>query len=483
MLAALAAVAATSGADLDADEAVLSADAAELYALLASAVEDSRAELLRRIQAIADAPDAPTRAATARACQDIVARFAGAAAEAGFVAFATLCAGLGYQFAAMPPDDAWPASLLQGLAQLPQRLLDYLEAPLAASTRIAVVETLLDPRWPDPLSPVNAEELVLELYRDPLSLEAEAVPERPTEVASEDLELRLAEDIDASVLASFRREGPDLALKLATVLERIIAGEGGEDALRQAQRFAHTIKGSANVCGVRAIAVLSHHLEDLLEFLTEQGLAPSAALGTTLAAGADGLAVMFDVINGIEPDDPEGLRPIMQEVLDWANRIDRQGVAALADDGGESGPLARIADGRDWSRLGRARETAPDEEETYIQVPARVIDDLLRQVGELTMALSQSEERLRQAQRALSDVRRDRATELPACRRAGKAGRSARAGQRGRPGRLCEHRGRLRPAGAGAVQRDVHRDPSPQRGCERRARAGADARRDAARSG
>ncbi|MBK1716421.1 hybrid sensor histidine kinase/response regulator [Thiocystis violacea] len=379
------------------DETELGDAAAELYALLAYAVEDSREELLRRIRAIAGASDGEARAGAARACRDILARFAGAAAEAGFVSLATLCASLGYQFAAMPPEVAWPDSMLEDLERLPRCLLEYLEAPLVASTRIELVETLLDPRWPNPLSPVNAEELILELYRDPLLVESEERPSRAREIEPEDLDLRPAEEIDAAILASFRREGPDLALGLATVLQRIIAGAGGEAALREAQRFAHTLKGSANVCGVRAIAVLSHHLEDLLEFLTEQGVAPSAALGETLTAGADGLAIMFDVLEGVEPWDPEALRPIMLEVLDWANRIDREGLAALGDEA--SAPRSTVAS----DSAEAAPEAAPDEDEAYIQVPARVIDDLLRQVGELTMTLSQSEERLRQAQRTLRE--------------------------------------------------------------------------------
>lgn len=385
------------------DTAELSVDAVELYALLASAVEDVSAELLRRFESLAVADDEDARIATAGACRDIFTRVAGAAAEAGFLAFATLCASLGFQFAAMPTQAAWPDDLLKGLERLPQRLLDYLEAPLTAATRIELVASLRDPRWPDPLSPVNAEELIVELYNDPLSLETEVVPARPSLIETDDLALVSTEDIEASVLASFRREGPELALELSASLERVIAGQGGEEALRQAQRFAHTIKGSANVCGVRAIAVLSHHLEDLLEFLTEQDRTPSAALGDTLTAGADALSVMFDVINGVEAYDPDGLRPTMQEVLDWANRIDREGVAALADDGDESAALARSAPVSTQSAPEDHPEAVADAEEAYIQVPARVIDDLLRQVGELTMALSQSEERLRQAQGTLHE--------------------------------------------------------------------------------
>ncbi len=378
------------------EQAELGEEAAELLAILACAAEESREELLQRIDEIANATDAEVRTNAARAFQEVLVCLADASSEAGFLAFATLCASLGYQVAAMEADRPWPASLLERLARVPADLQTYLDDPLPEPKRRALVEILLDPSWPDPISDTNAEELTAELYLDPLSLEPEEGPTRATEIEVEDLSLSPAEDIDATVFASFRREGPELTLKLGNAVQSLLEGRGGEEALRQAQRLAHTIKGSANICGVRAIAVLGHHLEDLLEFLTARSIGPTPALGDALAAGADGLALMFDMIEGVEPPDPAGLRPILQEVLDWANRIDREGSAALAMDATESQP--RAAPAVDAPPAPPRSETETDAAETYLQVPARAIDDLLRLVGELSMTLAQSEEQLSQAQ-------------------------------------------------------------------------------------
>ena len=419
---------------------VLSDDALELLAILAAAVEDNFRDFLQRVADIAGARRAVDRSVGAAACREILERFAEASADVGFAAFATLCSGLGEQMGARSPKSAWPKSLIEDLTHLPQRMLDYLADPLAEAPRLALVASLTHPRWPEPLSTDRVPDLSQALYEDPLALEVEAGPVRAVEVQDEDLSLAPAEDIDFSVLSSFRREGPDLAQRLATIIQVILGGGAIEDALRQAQRYAHTLKGSANVCGVRAVAFLGHHLEDLLAFLTEREIAPSPALGAVLVTAADGLAAMFDVINGVEQHDPGEFRPLVQQVLDWANRIDQEGAAALewtapvAESGspvasaltppvpGTSAPHPRsatlsaalepAAPAPGWMPRPSASETLSaalepqaraEADDAYLQVPARTVDNLLRLMGEMSLALSQSAEQLRQASSTLRE--------------------------------------------------------------------------------
>ncbi len=388
-----------TAAEADLESAALGEDAAELLAILSTAIEDSRADLLAHVAALGGAADAPRRSAAAGACGDILGRVAEASAAVGLGAFAEVCAGLADRIAMRPPEDTWPAPLIEDLAALPGRMLRYLGDPLCAVARLGLAGSLMHPDWPQPLDRDGIGPLVAALRQDPLALESETGTARAAELETGDLSLVPADDTDSAVLASFRREGPDLARRLGAVLEGLPSGRVGTEDLRQAQRFAHTLKGSANICGVRAIAVLSHYLEDLLELLIERELAPGRALGQTLVAGADGLAAMLDMLNGLEPPDPEGLRPLVQQVLDWANRLDREGAAALADAEPLSGPEDEDAQAPLPEISGDA-----DAEESYLQVPARAIDDLLRLVGELSLALSQSEDALRHAQRTLREA-------------------------------------------------------------------------------
>lgn len=383
----------------------LADEAIELLGLLAAAVEEMGEELVKRIDDIAESADGSIRGDAALAIQEILVCLADAAAQVEFLAFSTVCASLGYKIASMPTDTPWSVSHVEILRALPTRLRHYLFDPLAESTRLALVETLCADQWTESLSDEDALALIALLYDEPQRIETETGPRRPLVITADDLSLRLADEVDTAIFASFRREGETLTHQLATVVQQIIAGDAEEDALRQAQRFAHTIKGSANVCGVRAIALLGHYLEDLLEFLTEHDLAPGVALGDTLAAGVDALAIMFDIINGVEPDDPDSLRPIMQAVLDWANRIDCEGVAAI-----EATPLApesvatESADTHPAQPAVTLAATQADTQEVYLQVPAKTVEELLRLVGELSMALSQSEQQLGQAQRTLRET-------------------------------------------------------------------------------
>lgn len=386
----------------------LSEEAVELLAILSSAIEDMAEELGLRIDDLARDASSECRHDAALAVQEILVCLADAASQAGFLSFSSVCASLGYKIAAMPAEEPWARGHLDELKQLATRIQGYLFDPLAETTRLGLVELLCASYWSEPLSRRDAIDLVQGLRREPLMLEAEPRAARPQRIDPEDLGLELAEDIDASVILSFRREGPELAQQLAVALQTLMEG-GAPDAVRQAQRLAHTIKGSANICGLRAIAVLGHHMEDLLEFLAEHELAPGAALGDALAAAADGLALMLDVVNGVEPNDPETFRSIMQEVLDWANRIDREGRAAVVEVRPETASASadRVAEPEPEHPADPAAPPVVDEkdpDETYLQVPARTIDELLRLVGELSMALSQSEEQLGQAQRVLGEA-------------------------------------------------------------------------------
>ncbi|EXJ14741.1 hybrid sensor histidine kinase/response regulator [Imhoffiella purpurea] len=397
------------------DAQALGEEAAELLGILVGAIAESREEFLERVEEIAEAGDGDARVLAAQACREILDRFATASAQAGFLAFSTLCEGVGERILAQPSASEWSDSLIDGLIQLPWRMQVYLERPLDAATGRELVELLTDPHWLDPIRTDAAEALAHELGQDPLLLEPDAGSIYPEAVTREDLSLAPAEDIDPVVLASFRREGPDLAHRLASSIQSILSGGGGEPTL-DAQRWAHTLKGSANICGVNAIAVLSHYLEDLLEFLTVQGLTPTPELGETLAAGADGLALMLDMLNGVEPEDPETLRLIVQEVLDWANRIGRGGASALTiepeisappstdRDAIEPEPEAESDPGSSAMPSEMSSDVSSERDDAYLQVPARTVDDLLRLVGELAVSLSRSEEQLAQARRVLGEA-------------------------------------------------------------------------------
>jgi len=410
LVAAAPRPAAESSSAASPGEAALRSEVEDLLAILADALEETEQDFHRWIEAIAGTDEeAGSQAVTA--CREHLERFAEASVAVGIESFGEVCRRLAQTIGQV--ERPWPEALLAALGQVPARMRAYLDAPLANDGRRGLVGLLWDVPWSTAMAAADAEALIGRLRQELVDLQPEQGSQRAEVIAEEDIALRPAEDVDAPVLASFRREGPDLARRLSAVLQAP-AGSIEQQGWHQAQRLAHTLKGSANICGVRAIAVLSHHLEDLLGFLAEQVVPPGPSLREVLIEATDAIEMMFDAFNGVETHPPETFLPVMQLVLDWANRIDCIGAAALAEEAeiGEQAGVATPVHAAPEPQVpappasGDAdpADPAPEEEEPFLQVPARMIDDLLRLAGELSIALSQSEEELRQAGRTLDEL-------------------------------------------------------------------------------
>ena len=137
------------------------------------------------------------------------------------------------------------------------------------------------------------------------------------EIEPEDVSLALPPDVDASVLDQLLRELPVLAAECTEQIARLVATAGaagtgpappeGADALAEARRLAHTLKGAANTVGIRGVALLTHRLEDLLELLGERDAMPDAATREVLTEAADCLAEMADAVSGQGSAPPNAL--------------------------------------------------------------------------------------------------------------------------------------------------------------------------------
>lgn len=66
-----------------------------------------------------------------------------------------------------------------------------------------------------------------------------------------------------------------------------------------ARRIAHTLKGAGNTVGVRGIATLTHHMEDILQALSKHGVLPNRPLADTLLNAADCLETMSEALLGM----------------------------------------------------------------------------------------------------------------------------------------------------------------------------------------
>src|SRR5690606_38695354 len=78
----------------------------------------------------------------------------------------------------------------------------------------------------------------------------------------------------------------------------------------------------AAVAGVAGVTNLTHHLEDLFEYLAASGRRPGRLLMDSLCEAADCLEAMIDALTGLGAP-PANALAVLDSVLQWAQRMDR----------------------------------------------------------------------------------------------------------------------------------------------------------------
>ena len=248
----------------------------------------------------------------------------------------------------------------------------------------------------------SAADLAL-LLSAPPDLSAEirdaAGPARPTVAAAEDVSLVLPADLDQSMFEGFMQEAPGHAAEFSKLVGRIVAGKGTPEVLKEAKRIAHTFKGSANIVGIKGIARLGHHTEDVLEYLQDHPEALSPALGNTLLDVAGCLEQMVCYLLGQE-EQPQNAGAVLQNVLDWANRVDNGEMEVVAEPVHaapkyEKAKMEAVVAEPQLEEKADAPAAAVQMEQS-LRVPVKTLDDLFRLTSEMAIKVGQFQSRLKQ---------------------------------------------------------------------------------------
>ncbi|MHB1237988.1 MAG: hybrid sensor histidine kinase/response regulator [Gallionella sp.] len=274
----------------------------------------------------------------------------------------------------------WPA-LVDGYLQDPANfnasmaLAEYLSNPLFAqsfdeSARLDLIELLTTP-------PLVPEELVAQLDE----------ADTPASVSIEDISLAVPENADREVYDAFLDEAPGNVEQFAALTSRIAAGHADIDDMRNAKRIAHSFKGSASIVGIRGVAALGHHTEDVLEYFEKNPVKPPRALGRSLVMASDCLAQMVGYLRGDE-DQPENSFEVLNQIVAWANKVKSGDIANMTDDGDvEVQPALH-----DVPRPEVSAVTAPETEaQATLRVPVNTVDEIFRLVGEMTAVIARVE--------------------------------------------------------------------------------------------
>ena len=211
--------------------------------------------------------------------------------------------------------------LIAFLRGWPALMVFYLQHLEDASAAAGLLDHLR--AAPHPLSEEGALKIMHQLGAMPVQVHlGEEESKRPIVALLEDVLLEVPEDADQKLMEGFFQEAPDQAHMLVELVEKMGAGEASTDDIAAAKRVAHTLKGSGAIIGLRGLASLGHHFEDVLEYLEAQGGHVAKPVATVLADGAYCLEQMVAYVTGTD-EYPQQAQAVLQDVLDLANRIDR----------------------------------------------------------------------------------------------------------------------------------------------------------------
>ncbi|MDH5633874.1 MAG: response regulator [Gammaproteobacteria bacterium] len=318
----------------------------------------------------------------------------------------------------------------------PRLALGYLRAPKDGVYSRELACYMSDHRWPNPMTDDEARQLEVSLHSISSEAGSDEVGEPRQLVAeAEDVQLKVAEDINPLLLDAFLTEGPLQAALYSETIQKIISGEGWADDVDEARRVVHAVKGAANTVGVRGVAVLCHHVEDILEYLADNAITPRGKLGRLLLAVADCLEEQFEALLDQRAEPPQSM-DVLQRVLDVANAIDRgeikpedekegegseqdgdqQLFSAVAEPAAEPAALeeqpastkhetSRQVSAPEEPRLDPQPAATRPVVEPKIRVTARSIDDMLRVSGEMAISRGYIQERLENSLKLVSELR------------------------------------------------------------------------------
>jgi chemotaxis protein histidine kinase CheA/CheY-like chemotaxis protein len=313
------------------------------------------------------------------------------------------------QLQMMTPDK----SSLQWLAGWTTPALAYLASPAQAATAQAIIDYLKAcPQATDDaaLSLLHEQLLVPPVLAADEAAAAEALVEDATLA---DVSLQ-TEDVDGSLLSAMLQDAPEQLERLMGYLDELYAGIADSARLIEAQRIAHTFKGSGNIIGLPGIGRVAHRLEDVLEWTLEEvqkGEKSNSAAVRDMRQAVGILQQMVGFLQG-EDAEPSGSVECLQRLIDWCNWI-RQGDADGKAPAALNGPavtanttniIALRPDNTPASGQNAAQSDAPAADVQMLRVGVDRMSRVLRRATQSIVASQRVGQLVRTANDRLSAI-------------------------------------------------------------------------------
>ncbi|MDH5204213.1 MAG: response regulator [Hylemonella sp.] len=342
-------------------------------------------------------------------------RMGEAAEMAGFPGLQAVCAHVmqnSLLLASQQPDER--PEMIQFLREWPPLIVYHLRNLSDPSTAAGLVDHLIGA--PLPMDEEEGLKIMHMLGAMPLQI---GLPggdgggsKRPVLATAADVALEQPDDVDRKVLEGFLHEAPEQARHLVFLARNMTAGEGDSSDVIAARRIVHTLKGSGAIVGLRGIASLGHHLEDILDHFENEGGHVTKQVADTLLDAAYCLEQMIGYVGGTD-DFPAQATGVLQSVLDLANRIDRGeslDQPVLRSSGSMSRSIAAEAKVGDFSPPPQEKPVTPGvttAPTAALRVSLDRIEEMFRSAGELSVNGAAMENQIKQ----LVDTARDLMTQ------------------------------------------------------------------------
>lgn len=242
-----------------------------------------------------------------------------------------------------------------------------------------LLEYVLDNRWPqgehyEALQQAFSSSEIIADEDSPIS-------QLPSFVDEDMVSLAIDSDVNRDLLNGLLQELPDHSASFSRAVARLVE-EQDTTALAIALRAAHTVKGAANLVGIRGLANLMHYTEDLLELIVKQSSSVAQALVNLLEDTADALASISEYLIGVGPK-PLQLIDLLSRVLTqlrqaYTGQWEFSGIAPQPAVNSVQEPAAVVV-----------TEESDDTHQHHLTVTETMAQELLRIAGENQIGTNQ----------------------------------------------------------------------------------------------
>lgn len=290
--------------------------------------------------------------------------------------------------AAPPPE---PPPIAAAPPDEPQIAVEEAAAAEAVPPAAITVEEIVVDAAPEPA----VEELDTDAW---LAAQRDAAAQGAARLAADDeAQVTAADEIDPDLLPVFLAEANDLLPAIAAGLRALAANPNDRTVARDLMRQLHTAKGSARMAGAMRIGELVHDMETRIESAMQLVNVPHVIV-EDLQSQYDQVHALFDRLQNAAAAAPQPAAPLAPviELASVRHEIARESASPAPPP--PATPVAPAAP----TTAETASAAAPPV--SYIRVRADVLDKLVDQAGEVSIARSKLENEVGTLKSALLDL-------------------------------------------------------------------------------